>query len=112
MNAGIDPISERRPLGHTSLRVTRLCVGASPLASVPEIFGYEVPLQQGVDTVLRVVRGPINFLDTPVIYRFGEGERRIGLAVAAEGGVPDGFVLATKADRDQALVPSAEQFLS
>jgi len=97
---GTGPIEERRPLGRTGLLVTPVCVGASPLASVPEIFGYEVPVQQAVDTVRRVLRGPVNFLDTSAIYGFGESERRIGLALAAEGGAPEGFVLATKADRD------------
>lgn len=96
---GAEPFPRRR-LGRTALWVTQLCVGASPLASVPEVFGYHVPVQQGVDTVRRVLRGPINFLDTSAIYGFGESERRIGLALAAEGGVPEGFVLATKADRD------------
>ena len=100
MNVPTRHVEERRALGRTSLRVTRICVGASPLASVPEIFGYEVPLERAVETVRRVLRGPVNFLDTSAIYGFGESERRIGLAIAAEGGLPDEFVLATKADRD------------
>ncbi len=44
--------------------------------------------------------GPINFLDTAASYGDGESERRIGLVLREIGGLPAGFVLASKADRD------------
>jgi D-threo-aldose 1-dehydrogenase len=56
-----------------------------------------------IATVLdRVFRSPIRFLDTASGYSDGESERRIGLAIRDRGGLPSGFVLASKADRDPA----------
>jgi D-threo-aldose 1-dehydrogenase len=89
-----------RPLGSTGLRVTPICVGGGPLGSMPENFGYDVSTQLAVETVRRVLAGPINFLDTAAGYSGGESERRIGAALADAGGLPAGFVLATKVDRD------------
>jgi D-threo-aldose 1-dehydrogenase len=99
MSAGPDALLTR-PLGGTGLRVTALCVGGGPLGSMPENFGYEVSAQRGVATARRVLDGPINFLDTAAGYSDGESERRIGAALADRGGLPAGFVLATKVDRD------------
>jgi D-threo-aldose 1-dehydrogenase len=90
----------RRPLGRTGLSVTPICVGGAPLGSMPENFGYEVPAERAIRLVRRVLAGPFNFLDTAAGYSGGESERRIGAALAAAGGVPDGFVLATKVDPD------------
>jgi D-threo-aldose 1-dehydrogenase len=92
----------RRPLGRTGLSVTPLCVGGGVLGSMPQNFGYDVPADRGVATVRRAFAGPINFLDTSNGYSGGESERRIGAALAETGGLPDGFVLATKVDRDGA----------
>jgi D-threo-aldose 1-dehydrogenase len=89
-----------RPLGTTGLRVTPLCIGGGTLGSMPENFGYAVSADQGIATVRRVLDGPINFLDTSNGYSNGESERRIGAAIAEAGGLPDGFVLATKVDPD------------
>jgi D-threo-aldose 1-dehydrogenase len=89
-----------RPLGDTGLTVSAVCAGGGPLGSMPGNFGYDVPAQRGIDTVLRVLAGPITFLDTSNDYSGGESERRIGAALAQAGGVPEGFVLATKVDRD------------
>jgi D-threo-aldose 1-dehydrogenase len=93
------PADWLRPLGSTGLTVSMLCAGGGPLGSMPGNFGYEVPAQQGVDTVLRVLEGPIRFLDTSNNYSGGDSERRIGAALAQAGGLPEGFVLATKIDR-------------
>jgi len=67
---------------------------------MPQNFGYEVPAQRGIDTVIEVLRSPIRFLDTSNNYSGGESERRIGTAIAGLGGLPGDFVLATKVDRD------------
>jgi len=88
----------RRPLGRTGLEVTPICLGGGVLGSMPEVFGYSVAAEQGIATVRRALAGPINFLDTSADYSGGESERRIGLALRATGGLPDGYVLATKAD--------------
>ena len=91
---------EQRILGRTGLSVTPVCIGGGPLGGMPELFGYETPAERGVQTALRVFSGPFNFLDTSAAYTDGESERRIGEAIARNGGLPDGFVLATKVDRD------------
>jgi D-threo-aldose 1-dehydrogenase len=90
----------RLPLGSTGLLVTPLCVGGSEFGNLTSVFGYEVSEQQSLDTLRAVFNGPLNFLDTAAGYGDGESERRIGLALRERGGLPDGFVLATKADRD------------
>jgi D-threo-aldose 1-dehydrogenase len=90
----------RRPFGPTGLLVAPLCVGCASLGSMPETFDYAVPEERALATLRAAFDGPINFLDTSAIYADGESERRIGLALRERGGLPEGFVLATKADRD------------
>lgn len=95
-----DP-AERRPFGRTGLSVTAICIGTSPLASMPRLYGYEVDDQRAEATVEAVLTGPFNFLDTSNGYGGGNAERRIG-AVLRRRPLPAGFVLATKADADPA----------
>ncbi len=90
----------KRPFGSTGYQVTPVCVGCAPLGDMPETFAYGVSEDQALATLRAVFAGSINFLDTAAIYGFGESERRIGKALAELGGLPEGFVLATKADRD------------
>jgi D-threo-aldose 1-dehydrogenase len=91
----------RRPLGTTGLLVTPLCVGCAPLGSIsPRTFGYVVPEERAVATVRAIFDGPVSFADTAASYGDGESERRIGLVIRERGGLPAGFVLASKADRD------------
>ncbi len=87
-----------RPLGETGLVVSAIGAGGGPLGSMPENFGRDVDADEGVATVRRVLAGPITFLDTSNAYSGGESERRIGRALAGAGGLPAGFVLATKVD--------------
>lgn len=87
-------------LGRTSLRVTNLCVGCAPLGDMPDTFAYSVPEDRALETVRAIFKGPINFIDTAASYGDGESERRIGLVIRESGGIPDGVVVATKADRD------------
>src|SRR3954447_9320103 len=90
-----------RPLGSTGLRVTPLAIGTSALGSAPEDYGYEVAEERAVATVEAVLAGPINFLDTSNDYgQDGSAELRIGAAIRRAGGLPEGFVLATKVDPD------------
>jgi D-threo-aldose 1-dehydrogenase len=67
---------------------------------MPETFGYGVEEGRAIRTLEAVLEGPINFLDTAASYGDGESERRIGEVLKRRGGLPEGFVLATKADRD------------
>ncbi len=107
-----EPLS-RRPLGSTGLQVTPICIGTAPLGSMPETFAYEVPEERALATIRAFFArthhesghpawgvGIYNFLDTAASYGDGESERRIGIVLHELGGLPPGFVLATKADRD------------
>src|SRR5437867_2501005 len=89
-----------RPLGSTGLQVTPICIGTAPLGSMPQTFAYEVPEERALATIRTFFAGPLNFLDTAASYGDGESERRIGIVLRELGGLPSGFVLATKADRD------------
>jgi D-threo-aldose 1-dehydrogenase len=92
-----DP-AERRRLGRTGLRVSGVCLGSGGLGSMPELFGYETPEDEAVETVLAAFESPLNFYDTSAGYSDGEAERRIGTALARAGGLPEGWVLETKVD--------------
>ena len=91
---------DRRSLGRTGLAVSPVCIGTSPLASMPEHYGYEVSEQAAMATISAALRGPFNFIDTSNNYGAGAAERYIGRVLADVGGLPPGFVLATKADAD------------
>jgi aryl-alcohol dehydrogenase-like predicted oxidoreductase len=94
--------ADRRPLGRTGLQISPVCIGTSPLASMPALYGYEVAGDRAEATILAALRSPFNFMDTSNNYGGGSAERRVGRALAAAGGVPPGFVLATKVDADPA----------
>lgn len=87
---------EKRKLGKTNLFVNRICWGCAPLGSMPEDFGYAVSERQATETLLAAFDGPVNFLDTAGNYR--KSEERIGKALRIRGGLPEGFIVATKAD--------------
>jgi D-threo-aldose 1-dehydrogenase len=101
MTAGLGPL-ERRSLGRTGLEVSPVCIGTSPLASMPEHYGYEVSEQAAMATITAAFTGPFNFIDTSNNYGAGAAERYIGRVLADAGGLPQEFVLATKADADPA----------
>src|SRR4051812_2890594 len=96
MTAGLLPLV---PFGPTDLRVTPLCVGCAPLGDMPDTFAYSVSEDSALATLRATFGGPINFIDTAAAYGDGESERRIGLALRELGGLPAGYVLASKADR-------------
>lgn len=90
---------ELRKLGKTGMKVTPLCVGTSALGNFPAQYGYEVNADQAIATLKAALDGPINFIDTSNEYgNGGDSERRIGQAIAEAGGLPEGYVLATKID--------------
>ncbi|MEM1363165.1 MAG: aldo/keto reductase [Pseudomonadota bacterium] len=80
--------------------MTPICFGASSLANMPETYGYEVAKTRANDTLHAIFEGPVNFLDTSNNYGFGRSEERIGTVIRERGGLPEGFVLSTKLDRD------------
>ena len=87
-------------LGRTKLRVSRICFGSTSLASMPKTYGYEVSADRALETVAAIFDGPTNFLDTSRIYGFGRSEELIGKVIRDRGGLPEGFVISTKLDRD------------
>jgi aryl-alcohol dehydrogenase-like predicted oxidoreductase len=92
--------ADRRQLGRTGLSVSPVCIGTSPLASMSELYGYEVPQARAEATIRAVLASHFNFIDTSNNYGGGAAESRIGRALAAAGGPPPGLVLATKVDAD------------
>jgi len=87
-----------RQLGRTGLTVSDVCVGTIALGSFPAQYGYEVDEDTAVATIRRVFEGPFTFIDTSNEYGGGASEARIGRAIADVGGIPEGFVVATKVD--------------
>src|ERR671913_1118641 len=93
---------QNRPLGNTGLLVSPLCFGCAPLGDMPETFGFSVAKERAHETLRTAIESPVNFLDTAASYGDGEAEKRIGEVLRERGGVPPGYVVATKADRDLA----------
>lgn len=91
---------KKTTIGSTGLQVTALSFGASGLGNMPDTYGYEVDDRRARETLEAIFAGPVNFLDTSNNYGFGRSETRIGEALRAMGGLPEGFVLSTKLDRD------------
>jgi D-threo-aldose 1-dehydrogenase len=67
---------------------------------MPRNYGYDTPRERAIETLLAAFDSHMNFLDTAWGYSDGEAERRIGEAIKRRGGLPDGFVIATKVDAD------------
>jgi D-threo-aldose 1-dehydrogenase len=63
-----------------------------------QTYGYDVDESTAIRTVRHLLESPVRSIDTSNQYSGGESERRIGQALADAGGVPDDFVIATKAD--------------
>ena len=89
-----------RPFGKTGLRVTPLAIGCAPLGDMPETFAYGVTEERALETIRAIFKSPIKLIDTAASYGDGESERRIGIVLKELGGVPEGYVVTTKADRD------------
>lgn len=87
-------------LGRTGIEVTKLCIGTAAWGETSPDHGVSVPEEQAIEAALATFNGPLNYLDTSNNYGGGEAERRIGLAIERNGGLPEGFVLQTKLDRD------------
>lgn len=88
-----------RRLGSTGLEVSAIALGGAPLGSMPENFGYEVAERDAVELVRAVLRSGIRTIDTANGYSEGRSEQRIGMAIAEEGGLPDGALVITKVDQ-------------
>ena len=91
---------ERTAIGRTGLAVTPLCFGTSAIGDMPDTYGYAVDEDRARATLRAIFDGPVNFMDSSNNYGFGRSEERIGAVIRERGGLPEGFVLATKLDRD------------
>ncbi len=80
--------------------MTPICFGTSGLGDMPETYGYAVSEEQARETLEAVFESGVNFIDTSNNYGFGRSEARVGDAIRAHGGLPEGFVISTKLDRD------------
>ena len=67
---------------------------------MPDTYGYSVSNDRAQATLDAIFDGPVNFLDTSRNYGMGRSEERIGEAIRARGGLPEGFVISSKLDRD------------
>lgn len=100
MATGTGDVRTRRPVGKTGLLVTPIGMGTAPLGYSEATYGFSVPEDRALETLRAFFRSPLNLLDTAAMYGDGLAERRIGTVLREMGGLPEGFVLETKADRD------------
>lgn len=91
---------QKTPIGSTGLEVTRIGFGTAPLAGMPDTYGHDVDEETARATVRAIFDSPVNLMDTSRNYGFGRAEDRIGAVIRERGGLPSGFVLSTKLDRD------------
>jgi D-threo-aldose 1-dehydrogenase len=84
---------ERTRLGRTSLDVTRLGLGAAPLAGLYEAVSED----QALEVIERAWAAGIRHFDTAPLYGYGLAELRVGKAL--QGKARDEFVLASKVGR-------------
>lgn len=81
------------------LPVSSLCFGTGGLTNGADADTPE-GMRRAHDTVRAIFDGPAHFIDTSRIYGRGKSEQRIGDVIRERGGLPAGFVLATKLDLD------------
>lgn len=95
-------------LGHTNVRVSRLCLGAMGfgLASWREWVLNEAASQPIID---RAIEHGINFFDTCDFYSAGESERILG-KLLVDKHPRDSLVLATKAGNPMASHPNGRGY--
>ncbi|MFD1716269.1 aldo/keto reductase [Georgenia deserti] len=85
-------------LGRTGIEVTALCLGTSPLGSMPQLYGHSVEKETAIATVDEALDRGIRAIDTSNSYGGGNSEQIVGEALRRRGGLPDGVLLATKVD--------------
>jgi len=94
-----DTIDKTR-LGRSGLTVSRICYGTGPIGSMPEVYGHGATEDEARETVRAIFAGPSNFFDTSRNYGAGRSEARLGAVIREMGGLPAGFVVSTKLDRN------------
>ncbi len=91
---------DRRAIGQTGLSVTPIGFGTAALGGMPDTYGHDVDEDTARATVRAIFDSPVNLIDTSRNYGLGRAEARVGAVIRERGGLPDGFVLSTKLDRD------------
>ena len=91
---------KKTALRDTGVEITELAFGTSGLGDMPETYGYSVDIQRAHATIRAIFDGPANVIDSSRNYGFGRSEERIGNVIRERGGLPEGFVISTKLDRD------------
>lgn len=99
-NMGEISTLQRLQVASTNLRITKLGFGTSGLGDMPETYGYSVDEERALATIRAIFAGPANLIDTSRNYGSGRSEERIGKVIRELGGLPAGFVLSTKLDRE------------
>ncbi len=90
----------RTTISSTGLNIPTICFGTTALGDMPDTYGYAVDEARAHATLNAIFDSPIGFLDTSRNYGAGRSEERIGTAIKARGGLPKGFVISSKLDRD------------
>ena len=90
----------RTTLVRTGLNIPAICFGTTALGDMPDTYGYAVDVARAHATLDAILESPIGLLDTSRNYGAGRSEERIGAAIKARGGLPKGFVISSKLDRD------------
>ena len=91
----------KKDIGY-KIKVSEICFGTSALGNMPDTYGYEVNPSIAEETILAILNGPSNFIDTSRNYGMGRSEKLIGNVFKSLGGKPNNIILATKIDRDTA----------
>jgi len=91
---------QKHSIGKTGLEVTALGFGTAPLGGMPDTYGLSVDEATARATVGAIFDSEVNLMDTSRNYGAGRSEERIGAVIRDRGGLPKGFVLSTKLDRD------------
>ena len=95
---------KRTAIGATGLEVTDISFGTSALGDMPTTYGYPVNEDRARQTIHAIFDGPANVIDTSRNYGSGRSEERIGAVIKERGGLPEGFVVSTKLDRDMSTL--------
>ena len=86
-------------IGQTGVVLPELGFGTSGLGDMPDTYGYSVGEDRALETVRAIFAGPAPLIDSSRNYGAGRSEARVGAVIRAHG-MPEGFTLSTKLDRD------------
>jgi D-threo-aldose 1-dehydrogenase len=94
------PQNARTTVAKTTLAIPSICFGTSALGDMPDTYGYAVDEARARATLNAIFDNEIGFIDTSRNYGAGRSEARIGAAIAERGGLPKGFIISSKLDRN------------